>query len=280
MQRAMQRLEQARQKMQEAQQELENAQREGAVERQREAEQKLREAVEELEQILRQLREEEIERSLASLEARLRKMLEMQNRVLEETQRLHEIAGEGNADRQVQIRANKLAQEEKQILNEGQRAYLLLREEGSSAAFPEAVEQVNTDVASIVARLERGDVGKLTLVVEQEVVGALEEMIAALVQVQKDNEKKKQQQRSGQPQQGQPGEQPLVDKLAELRLIRTLQVRINRRTESLAEMLDDPNDPVGQAKDAEVATELQGLADRQQDIQTVTRDIVLGKDEQ
>ncbi len=121
--------------MEEAKKALEEAEREGAVEKQRQAEEELRSAIEALEEILRQLREEEIERSLASLETRLRRMLEMQNKVYEETVRLQEITGE-QATRQVEIRSSNLAQEESKILAEGERAFLLLREEGSSAAFP------------------------------------------------------------------------------------------------------------------------------------------------
>ncbi len=98
------------------------------------------------------------------------------------------------------------------------------------------------------------------MLIEEEIVSSLEEMVAALVQVQKDNKDKARQQQQGQPQQGQPGEQPLVDKLAELRLIRTLQVRINNRTEALSQMLDDPSDAVGQASEGEVLKELYGLS--------------------
>ncbi len=275
--RARQQIEQARQKMQEAQQALEKAQREEAVQNQREAEERLREAIERLEEILRQLREEEIERSLASLETRLRRMLDMQNKVLEETSRLLEI-GAGEPNRQVEILASNLALEERKILHEGERAYLLLREEGSSAAFPEAIEQVNSDIADVADRLAAGEVDKLTLVIEEEIVSALEEMVEALVQVQKENQKK-QQQRQGQPQQGQPGDQPLVDQLAELRLIRTLQVRINSRTDALSKMLADPADVVGQVEQADILAQLHGLAERQANIQQVTRDIVVGKGE-
>jgi hypothetical protein len=265
--------------MQEAQQQLEEAQREGAVEKQRAAEERLREAIEELQEILRQLREEEVERSLASLETRLRRMLEMQSKVLEETQRLQEITGEG-ANRQVQIAANKLSQDERKILAEGERAHLLLREEGSSAAFPEALEQLNMDIASVTERLTAGDVGQLTVNIEQEIVKSLEEMVEALVQVQKDNQKKQQQQQQGQPPpSGEPGDQPLVDKLAELRLIRTLQVRINNRTTTLSNLLTDPNDPVGQTAEADIQQQLQDLAGRQSSIQQVTRNIVVGKGE-
>lgn len=274
--RAKKRIEQAQRKMEEAKKALDDAERKGAVEKQREAESELRSAIEALEEILRQLREEEIERSLASLETRLRRMLEMQNKVLEETLRLQEITGE-QASRQIEIRAGNLAGQERKILDEGRRAFLLLREEGSSTAFPEAMEQVNTDIGNVAERLAKADIGKLTTTVEQEIVSSLEEMVAALVQVQKDQKEKKQKQQ-GQPQQGEPGEQPLVDKLAELRLIRTLQIRINNRTTSLSQMLADPADVVGQAKEADILKEVKGLADRQSNIQHVTREIVVGAD--
>ncbi len=275
--RAKQKIEQAQQKMKEAEQELQQAEREGAVEKQREAEERLREAIEELEEILRQLREEEVERSLASLETRLRRMLDMQTRVLEETSRLQEIAGDGAA-RQIQITASKLSLDQLKILAEGERALLLLRDEGSSAAFPEAIEQLNVDIQSVADRLQGADVGPLTVVIETEIVSSLEEMVEALVQVQKENREKQQQQQPGQTP-GEPGDQPLVDKLAELRLIRTLQLRINNRTNRLSDMLDDPADPTGQVTEQDLVEQLQGLATRQLSIQRVTRDIVVGKGE-
>ncbi|MCC7337369.1 MAG: hypothetical protein IT422_19950 [Pirellulaceae bacterium] len=276
--RAKQKIEQAKERMKEAEEELKQAEREGAIEKQREAEERLREAIEELEEILRQLREEEVERSLASLETRLRRMLEMQTRVLEETTRLQEITGDGSG-RQVQITASKLSLDELKILAEGERALLLLREEGSSAAFPEAIEQLNVDIQSVSDLLRSADVGPLTVLIEQEIVSSLEEMVEALVQVQKENREKQQQQQPGQQPPGEPGDQPLVDKLAELRLIRTLQVRINNRTNTLSKMLEDPADPTGQVAEKEVVEQLQSLAQRQSSIQQVTRDIVVGKGE-
>lgn len=271
---AGERLRQAQQKMQEAQEALKNAEREGAVEKQREAEEELREAVAELEQILQQLREEEIERSLASLETRLRTMLELQNTVLAETQRLQEIGGDGR-NRQIVIRANKLSLEQQKVLLAGERAYNLLREEGSSAAFPEAILQVNADAEDVVGRLSKGDVGSMTVLVEEDIVTALEEMLASLEQVKKDNEKKKQQQRSGGGGSGGggSGEQPLVGKLAELRLIKTLQIRINKRTRALAEMLEDDSDPQGQVTEADVLEQVKTLAKRELKVQKVTLDI-------
>ena len=162
---------------------------------------------------------------------------------------------------------------------EGERALLLLREEGSSAAFPEAIEQINIDIQSVSDRLQTADVGPLTVVIEEEIVSSLEEMVEALVQVQKENREKQQQPPNQSQPQGEPGDQPLVDKLAELRLIRTLQVRINNRTNTLSKMLDDPADPTGQVAEKDVLDQLHGLATRQASIQTVTRDIVVGKGE-
>ena len=276
--RAQEKIEEAKQNMQEAQERLQEAQREGAVEKQQQAEERLREAIEELEEILRQLREEEVERSLASLETRLRRMLDMQNKVLEETSRLQEIT-DGQADRQVQIAASKLSLDELKILAEGERALLLLRDEGSSAAFPEAVQQLNTDIQSVADRLQTADVSPLTTIIEQEIVSSLEEMVAALVQVQKENREKQQSPPGQSPPGGEPGDQPLVDKLAELRLIRTLQLRINKRTDSLSKLLSDPADPTGQAAAGDILQQLQGLGERQASIQSVTRDIVVGKGE-
>ncbi len=218
-------------------------------------------------------------RSLASLETRLRRMLEMQNKVYEETVRLQEITGD-QATRQIEIRSSNLAQEESKILAEGERAFLLLREEGSSAAFPEAMEQVNIDLAKVAERLRKADISKLTTSIEQEIINSLEEMIAALVQVQKDKkDQKKQKQQGQQQQQGEPGEQPLVDKLAELRLIRTLQMRINNRTNSLSEMLSDPRTFVGQATETDLLNEIKGLAERQANVRQVARDILAGTEQ-
>jgi hypothetical protein len=67
------------------------------------------------------------------------------------------------------------------------------------------------------------------------------------------------------------GEQPLVDALAELKMLRTLQVRVNARTQRLSRLLDD--DP---ADDPDVRGVLVRLAERQRAIERAARDIVDG----
>jgi hypothetical protein len=268
-------VEAAKQRMQNAEDKLKQENRDEAVQEQREAENELREAIEELEKILRQLREEEIERSLVDVETRLRKMLELQKAVREETERLGNLTGDLK-DRTLEIQANKLSIEQSKVVIEGQRALLLLQDEGSSTAFPEALEQVNSDAQLVVKRLTQANVSMNTKAIEDEVIGAVEEMLESLQQVQKMRDyKKKRQNQQQQQQSGSEEDEPLVDSISELRLLKTLQLRVNRRTQSLSKETNNPDDSVGQVGDPSLLGELQDLAERQEKIHEVTRDILL-----
>ncbi len=268
-QEAQQRLEQAIEKMRQAEKELDESKREGAVEQQQQAEENLRAAIDRLEKILRQLREEEMQRELARLEARLRKMAQMQSKVLDETKLLEAIPV-SQRDRQVDVKAGNLAFEEKKIIMEADRAMLLLREEGSSVAFPEVVSQIRDDMQRVAERLTASRLDAVTLGLQDDILAALEEMIAALQKAQRDLEKQRQQeQQQGQQQQGQQsGEQPLVEQIAELRLIRTMETRIMSTTERYARMVEGSED-VG-----DVLPLIRDLAERQSNLYRVTRDIV------
>ena len=273
--KAKKRVDAARKKMQKAQEKLEEEKRDEAVEEQREAERELREAIDELERILRQLREEEIERSLVDVETRLRRMLDLQRSVREQTEKLGNLTGDIK-DRTLEIQANKLAIEQTKVVIEGQRALLLLQDEGSSTAFPEALEQVNADAQSVSKKLSEGNVSALTRSIEDEIIGALEEMLESLKQVQKKrDEKKKQSDQQQQQQSSNQEDEPLVDSIAELKLLKTLQLRINRRTQSLAKQTNNQEDVVGQIGDPGLLGELEDLAFRQQKIHEVTRDILI-----
>ena len=272
---ARKRVEAARKRMQNAQDKLEEQKRDEAVDEQREAERELREAIEELERILRQLREEEIERSLVDVETRLRKMLDLQRSVREQTEKLGNLTGDLK-DRSLEIQANKLSIEQTKVVMEGQRALLLLQDEGSSTAFPEALEQVNADAQAVSKKLSEANVSPSTQAIEDEIIGALEEMLDSLKQVQKKrDEKKKKSDQQQQQQSSNPEDEPLVDSIAELKLLKTLQLRINRRTQSLAKQTNNQEDTIGQVGDPGLLGELEDLAGRQQKIHEVTRDILL-----
>lgn len=279
---ARKRVQRARQRMKKAENKLREDKRSDAVQEQQKAEEELQKAIAELERILTQLREEEIERALVDLETRLKRMYEWEKSIRDQTDKLASLTGD-DRDRQLEIQANKLSIEQMKVVMEGQRAMLLLQDEGSSQAFPEALEQVNRDAQSVVKRLVAADVSTSTQSIQDEILGALEEMIDALQQVQKKRDEEKQQQQQqggGQSDGGGQQEQPLVDKLSELRLIKTLQLRVNRRTDRLADESNNSNDLIGDVGDPRLREELLELSTRQQKIQDVTREILLEKAKQ
>jgi len=266
---AQKRLQQAQQRMKEAQEKLEQAKREDAAEKQAEAIKELEQAKADLEEILRQLREEEMSRTLAMLEARFRKMLDQQVEVYEGTQRLDKVP-QVERDRDDEIESGRLSRKESLIAVEADKALAVLREEGSAVAFPEAVAEMRDDMEQVVARLSQAKVGEVTQGIEKDIIAALEEMIASLKKAQKDMEEKSKQ---GEPPPS-SGEQepPLVDTLAELKMIRALQMRVNVRTQRYAEMTKTE-----QTETRELLDALKLLAEREQRIHKVTRDIVVGR---
>jgi hypothetical protein len=270
--RATQRLRAAQEQMQKAQKKLDEAERKGAADRQREALKELEQAKAELERVLRQLREEELDRTLTQLVVRFRRMLELQNAVYEGTVRVDRVP-QAERDHDDEIEAARLSRQEAQIVQEADKALLLLREEGSSVAFPEAVEQMRDDMQQVVERLAEVKVGEITQGLEQEIVAALEETIAALEKAIKDLEKNRNQP-AQQSAGGQPGEQPLIHKLAELKMIRSLQMRIYQRTQRYGQMIDGE-----QAETAELIELLEALSERQQRVYQATADLEQGRND-
>jgi hypothetical protein len=123
------------------------------------------------------------------------------------------------------------------------------------------------DMKQVVDLLAAVKVGKLTQSIEQDIIAALEETIAALDKSIKDLEKKRTP--PGQsPAAGQPGEMPLVDKLSELKMIRALQIRINKRTQRYGEMIKGE-----QAETPDLLKSLEALAERQQRVYKATADL-------
>ena len=264
--RAAERLKQARERMERAIEKLQESQNNEAIEVQEEALRELEQAKAELEKILRQLREEEMERKLVLLEARIRQMLDAQNVVYEQTKQIHESADQVAAH-ELTIAAARLSRKERQIVREADKALVLLREDGTSVAFPEALEQVRADMETVADRLNDTKVAAVTQALEEDIIASLEETLAAFQQALKElREKKSQPQQPSQ--QGSPGEQPLVDQLAELRMIRSLQNRINRRTTLYGNMIEGE-----QAVEPDLLEALEELAERENRVYKATLDL-------
>jgi len=268
--RTRQRLEAAEKRMRQAREQLDGAERGEAREAQQRAVEELETARAELEEILRQVREEEVTRLLVQLEARIRGMLKAERGVLADAEKLSAVAA-AQAERERQLEAARLSREQGAITADAAKALTLLRDDGTAAAIPQAIEHVHDDSAEAAARLTRGDVGRDTLGLLGDLVVGLEEMLAAIEKAQQ-----AQQADEASPAGGRasaPGEQPLVDKLSELKMLRSLQLRVNTRTQRLSRLADAAEEQPGEP---ELRAVLGRLAERQRAIERATRDIVEG----
>jgi hypothetical protein len=247
---------------------------------------KLNQAKKALEDLLRQLREEEIERLLARLEARCRRMLALQIGVRDDTVALDKVIKSNPnsvASRVDQQASLVLSDREEEIVKEARAGLALLEEEGSAVAFAEVFSQVKGDMETVAARLRKTDTGVVTVAIEDQIIDTLKEMIEALKKAQADSKKKSQGGGSGMPQPDR-----LLDLLAELKMIRSMQKRVNARTELYGKQYaGEQAPPPEQGSNNEereryerIQTELKDLSKRQQKIGKVTHDIATGKNEQ
>jgi hypothetical protein len=247
--------------------------------------QELEKAKAELEKLLAQLREEEKLRQLAALQQRCERMLQMQIAVRDGTVNVYKTVQEypdKKATRTEVQKTLKLSDDEEEIAKEAQKAINLLQAEGSAVAFPEVFLQIQTDMRIVSGRLRKTDVDVVTQTIEQDIIDTLKEMIEALKKQQaaiKNNQSK--------PGSSQQQESKLIELLAELKMIRSLQIRINSRTKVYAaeyegEQAPSPltmDTPEQREKAAMVQRELKNLAERQLKVVDAVNNLAKGKAE-
>lgn len=230
-------------RMKQAEKNLRNAEKSGALEDQEEAVAELQRAKAELEKILRQLREEELMQTLEKLEARFKRMLRVEQSVRSQTEKLgtEELETGTENQRQIRIQSNRIAADQQTVLDDADAALILLREDGTAQAMVESLLQARFDMTDAKSRLDRTELGSATLAVEDSVIDALQEMLDAISLAIKEAEKRQEQQKQGAPAAGAPGgeEEKLIQLLSELRMIRSMQERVNQRTERYEKELDD-----------------------------------------
>ena len=272
-----------------AEKKIEKDDKQGASEDQAKAVDKLKQAQKKLEELLKQLREEEIERLLAQLQGRCEKMLAMQIAVKDGTVALDKIIT-GNPDkkssRAEDQKALELSDKEDEISKEANKALTLIEAEGSAVAFAEVFKQVLGDMNTTAGRLRRADVGEVTVAIENDIIDALKEMVAALKKARKDNQEPKPPMPPMPPSSGgMPPDQKLIDMIAELKMIRSMQIRVNNRTTIYGKQIEGEQVPniskVADAKEKEkaigVRKEFKDLSTRQQKLSKVTEDIAKGR---
>ena len=268
------RLKKAQQKMEEAQKKLEQAQKEGAVEKQEEALRELEKAKSELEEILRQLREEEEKRKLAQLEVRFKKMLELQKSIYDSTLRLDEKLKKNDgkdADGTLSVESVRLSGRENDVYMEGNKALLLLQEDGTAVAMTEALASAVEDIQGVIELFNKANVGVSNQTRQENILATLEELLEAIKREMKDMEDKEQQSQNGESPAGEMIE-ALVDQLAELKMIRSMQMRINKTTQRCQKLITGPA-----AEDPEVINVLNELSVREERLRQILHDISIGK---
>lgn len=287
-QNARKKIQEGIQKQQEAEKKIAKDDKKGASENQADAVDKLKEAQKKLEDLLKQLREEELERLLAQLQSRCEKMLAMQIAVRDSTVNLDKAilsSPDKKATRADDQKALELSDREDDILKEATKALSLIESEGSAVAFAEVFKQVVGDMQTAAGRLRRADVGQVTVSIENDIIDSLKEMIEAFKKARKDNQQPKP---PSPPMPGNPGQPPdnkLVDTIAELKMIRSMQIRVNNRTALYGKQLEGEQLPspvkVADAKEREkfdsVRKEFKDLSGRQQKLSKVTEDIAKGR---
>jgi hypothetical protein len=131
------------------------------------------------------------------------------------------------------------------------------------------LEEVRQDMIAVQRRLADARVDRDTQEIEQNIIALLKDMVDALKRAQQEM---KQQQQQGPPTgQQKPGNQKLIDLIAELKLIKSLQMQVNTRTRNYAAKYSGE-----QAGDAIIQAELRQLSDRQVKIQDMLDKLVKG----
>jgi hypothetical protein len=247
---------------------------------------KLKQAQKKLEELLKSIREEETERILAALKARCEKMLAMQIAVRDGTVNLEKLVKAHDSQKPDEVdihKSNELADKEAEIVKEANGAIRIIEAEGSAVAFAEVFKQVREDMIIVQNRLNKADTGVVTVQTENDIIDTLKDMVDALTKAIK--------QAKAQPPQppkppGKPPRPGLIDEIAELKMIRAMQEKVNKRTELYGKQYpgEQANVPVGTNVDPKVREhiemiqhELQDLGKRQEKIHKITDDIAKGK---
>ena len=145
---------------------------------------------------------------------------------------------------------------------------------------------VRQDMGRVQKRLNETDTGKVTVAIEDDIIGRLKDMVDALKKQREANKNKQGQPpppKPGQPRQ--PGEDPLVDIIAQLKLLRSMQEGVNKRTELYHDEYKGEQAPVpGDGKTdkekahyKEIQDEMRDLADTEARIGKILKDLLTGK---
>lgn len=246
----------------EAEQQLDAQDPNKAAEAQAKALEKLEEAQRELENKLEQLRKEQQEELLAALESRFKAMLARQLEVNKGTDRLDEL-GATNWRRADQLELAELSQKQAWVGEEAEKALYILKEEGTTVVFPQVVEHVRDDAAEAGRLLAAANTSQGTRNIQASIAETLRELIEAIEKKQAENEENEGSQ-SGEQDPNQS--QPLLPASAELKLLRSCQLRVNESTQQLESEITEDSPETDESR-----SRREKLARRQEQVHDMAR---------
>ena len=154
---------------------------------------------------------------------------------------------------------------------EGTKALLLLQEDGTAVAMTEALASAVEDIEGVIELFNKANVGVSNQTRQENIIATLEELLDAIKRELKDMEDKEQQNQDGESPGGEMME-ALVDQLAELKMIRSMQMRINKTTQRCQKLITG-----AAAEDPEVINVLNELSVREERLRQILHDISIGK---
>jgi len=168
----------------------------------------------------------------------------------------------GIKDRQL---AKRLAVKELQLATTCEDILDVLSEDGTTLVFPEIVIELKADLNHVGGLLDNLQTGDSTRMVQKDIEDTVIEILAALEEAAKKppppNPNK------GREKKNQNSSAPLLAKSAELKMVRALQLRVNRRTTRFnnARKIDDLSN--------EARTQLREIGRKQKEIEKLLRKI-------
>lgn len=221
----------AQEQMNQAAQQLGQNQAGKAGENQEQAQEELQKAKEEVERQLNELRDQAQEEQIVKLAEVFQKMLEKQRGVTAATKTISERRGDAERLRRAdRIQLRKWAKEERSLEEDAKAAEQLLIDDGTSVVFRDVVGYLQTEIANVAEMMERQQTGQLVREAHIEIETTLQELVTSLENTQMGQGQPQQPQQGGQ---GQQQRQSLFPPLAELKLLRLTQQRINRQTTAM-----------------------------------------------
>lgn len=232
-----------------------------AAKKQEQALQRLKQAKDQMEDVLDQMRKEQQEQLLAALEARFRAMLAQQLEVNKGTQTLAEI-GAANWKRSDQLELAELSRKQKWVGDQADQTLQILVEEGTTVVFPQIIEQIRDDGREVAGKIASADVGPTVQAAQAELEQAIRDLLGAVKKMQEELQQQDQQGGGG------GGNQPLLPGSAELKLLRSCQLRVNSSTEALQSDKLRPEVP-----SADIISRLEKLEKRQEEVSKMAKEL-------